>query len=171
MSSENDENNRKIDDILAEDTADKGSSGSGNKPSLEELKQKIEELEVLLERAGKNYKYIDSLNNYTETLTAEAQFYKKARWYMILFSLILIVFLLSLLVFVLFFHQLFFYFQGPYFRSALVFATIGGSVIVTSLVLRGVFRLATERNATEELPPHMREMANTANTINNTFGS
>lgn len=61
--------------------------------------------------------------------------------------------------------------QGPYFRSALVLATIGGSVVIISLVLRGVFRLAAEQNAEHQMPQDMREMLNTANTINQSQGN
>ena len=84
---------------------------------------------------------------------------------MIGFSLGFVAFLLALLICVIFFHQFFFYLQGPYFRSALVLATIGGSVVVISLVLRGVFRLAAEQTAEHQMPQEMRGMLNTANTI------
>ena len=66
---------------------------------------------------------------------------------------------------VIFFHQFFFFLQGPYFRSALVLATIGGSVVIISLVLRGVFRLAAEQNAEHQMPQGMRAHAQHANTI------
>ncbi|MGY6644448.1 MAG: hypothetical protein ACXIVD_04440 [Salinarimonas sp.] len=89
---------------------------------------------------------------------------------MIGFSIVFVMFLLALLVCVIFFHQIFFYLQGPYFRSALVLATIGGSVVIISLVLRGVFRLAAEQNAEHQLPPDLRGMLNTANTLNQQQG-
>jgi len=85
-------------------------------------------------------------------------------------SLAFVAFLQALLVCVIFFHQFFFFLQGPYFRSALVLATIGGSVVIVSLVLRGVFRLAAEQNAEHQMPQAMRSMLNTANTITQSQG-
>ncbi|HMB09902.1 hypothetical protein [Saliniramus sp.] len=90
---------------------------------------------------------------------------------MIGISLVFVSFLLALLVCVIFFHEFFFYLQGPYFRSALVLATIGGSVVIISLVLRGVFRLAAEQNAGHQMPQEMREILTTANTISQSQGN
>ena len=169
MSNENGENNEKIDDILASDAENQGSNQNTVQDSLEELKKKISELDAEIQNIGQNsknkFEYLNRLNQYIDSARSELNFYKWIRLFMIGFALIFVVFLQELLICVIFFHQLFFYLQGPYFRSALVLATIGGSVVIISLVLRGVFRLAAEQNAEHQMPQEMRGMLNTANTI------
>ena len=169
MSNENGENNEKIDDILASDAENQGSNQNTVQDSLEELNKKISELDAEIQNIGQNsknkFEYLNRLNQYIDSAKSELNFYKWIRLFMIGFALIFVAFLQALLICVLFFHQFFFYLQGPYFRSALVLATIGGSVVIISLVLRGVFRLAAEQNAEHQMPQEMRGMLNTANTI------
>ncbi len=169
MSNENGENNEKIDDILASDAENQGLNQDTVQDSLEELKKKISELDAELQNIGQNSKnkseYLNRLNQYIDSAKSELNYYKWIRLIMIGFALTFVVFLQALLICVIFFHQFFFFLQGPYFRSALVLATIGGSVVIISLVLRGVFRLAAEQNAEHQMPQEMRGMLNTANTI------
>ena len=169
MSNENGENNEKIDDILASDAENQGSNQNTVQGALEELKKKISELDAEIQNIGQNsknkFEYLNRLNQYIDSAKSELNFYKWIRLFMIGFALIFVAFLQALLICVIFFHQFFFYLQGPYFRSALVLATIGGSVVIISLVLRGVFRLAAEQNAEHQMPQEMRGMLNTANTI------
>ncbi|MGY6570948.1 MAG: hypothetical protein ACXIVE_18305 [Salinarimonas sp.] len=174
MSNENGENKDKIDDILASDAENQGPNHNTVHDSLEELKKKISELDAEIQSIGQNsknkFEYLNRLNQYIDSAKSELNYYKWIRLFMIGFALIFVAFLQALLICVIFFHQLFFYLQGPYFRSALVLATIGGSVVIISLVLRGVFRLAAEQNVEHQMPQEMRGMLNTANTINQSQG-
>lgn len=174
MSNENGENNDKIDDILASDAENQGSNQNTAQDPLEELKQKISELDAEIQDIGQNsknkFEYLNRLNQYIDSAKSELNYYKWIRLFMIGFALIFVAFLQALLICVIFFHQFFFFVQGPYFRSALVLATIGGSVVIISLVLRGVFRLAAEQNVEHQMPQEMREMLNTANSINQSQG-
>ena len=158
--------NSTIGAFIAEEAEKWDAKNFDNNDYLKELEYKVSKLEFLLEESSKNKDYIQVLSEYTKELKSETRFYKWMRIFMIAFSLIFVIFLLSLLVCVVFYHQILFYFQGPYFRSSLLIAIIGGSVVITSLILRGVFRLATERHADEEFPPHIEKMINAANAMN-----
>ena len=174
MSNENGENKDKIDDILASDAENQGPNHNTVHDSLEEIKKKISELDAEIQSIGQNsknkFEYLNRLNQYIDSAKSELNYYKWIRLFMIGFALIFVAFLQALLICVIFFHQFFFFLQGPYFRSALVLATIGGSVVIISLVLRGVFRLAAEQNVEHQMPQEMRGMLNTANTINQSQG-
>ena len=177
MSNENDENKKKNEDLnnfLAEGAEERSKESALLRNSVRELEKRIEKIEKNIDFLNESRKntsdFIFTLNEYMDASKGEIIFYKRVRILMVGISLLLVAFLLALLVCVIFFHQFFFYMQGPYFRSALVLATIGGSVVVTSLVLRGVFRLAAERHTKEHLPPHIRDLASAANAINQSQG-
>ncbi|MCC5977912.1 MAG: hypothetical protein JJU21_07615 [Salinarimonas sp.] len=175
MSSENGENNENLNDFLAEGAEARSGETDQLKNTVRELEEKIakidEDVKNLVAISNDKQDFVFKLNEYIDAAKQDIRFYKRVRIFMIGMSLIFVIFLLALLVCVLFFHQFFFYLQGPYFRSALVLATVGGSVVIISLVLRGVFRLAAEQNAEHQLPPDLRSMLNTANTLNQSQGN
>ncbi|GEM_PF-1591510 len=172
MTSENGEDkkrNESLNDFLAEGADERSGENHRIRATLEEIENEIERLGRkvyhLSDRSIQKQNLLFSFNEYIDEARAELSFYKRIRFFMIGVSLGFVAFLQALLICVIFFHQFFFYLQGPYFRSALVLATIGGSVVIISLVLRGVFRLAAEQNAEHQMPQEMRGMLNTANTI------
>lgn len=180
MSNKNGENknkneNKNLNDFLAEGAEERSGENHHLRTSLEEIENKIEKINrkvyYLSDRSNEKQYFLFTFNEYIEEAKKELRFYRRIRLFMISFSLAFVTFLLSLLICVIFFHQFFFYMQGPYFRSALVLATIGGSVVIISLVLRGVFRLAAEQNAEHQMPQEMRGMLNTANTITQSQGN
>jgi hypothetical protein len=172
MSSENGENkkrNENLNDFLAEGAEERSGENHRIRNTVEKIEKEIEKLGrkvyYLSDRSVQKQNYLFKLIEYIDEAKSELRFYRRIRFFMIGVSLGFVAFLQALLICVIFFHQFFFFLQGPYFRSALVLATIGGSVVIISLVLRGVFRMAAEQSAEHQMPQEMRGMLNTANTI------
>lgn len=178
MSNENEEdkkNNENLNDFLAEGAEERSGENHSLRKAVKEVESEIEKISkkvyYLSAKSNDEKDFFFKLSEYIDESKEEIKFYRRIRFFMIGISLIFVSFLLVLLVCVIFFHEFFFYLQGPYFRSALVLATIGGSVVIISLVLRGIFRLAAEQNAGHQMPQEMREILATANTINQSQGN
>lgn len=113
------------------------------------------DMELLLERSGKQDQLVADLQAYIGDLRSEAATIKVLRVVTMAAVGIYIIFVNLLLVCLLFYHQLFFLTLGTYGKPVLILAVFSSSVILLAKILVGLFRTHGDRNKDEMLPPHM----------------
>jgi hypothetical protein len=122
----------------------------------ETLKRRLDEIELLAERIGQTDLLTDAATEYFRESTKELE---HLRWYRMATMIVaagLLVFLLILLTRILFYHQVWFYLQGPITRSSLIIGTLGGSIILMTVILKGVFKASSDRSKDDGLPEHLK---------------
>lgn len=139
---------------LAEPTS--ASTNAGDKTA--KILERWSELELLLERSGRQDKLVSELENYVGDLRSEAGLAGKMRVIMVGAALAYVVFINSLMVCMLFYHKLFLLILGDYGRVALIVGAISSTVVLIAKTLVGLFRTHGDRNKDDVLPPHVREL-------------
>lgn len=114
------------------------------------------DVELLLERGGKQDQLVTELQSYISDLRNDAATVGQMRIVMVSAAMIYVLFVNMLLVCMLFYHQMFFLFLGAVGEAALIIAAISSSVLLITKVLAGLFRTHGDRNKDEMLPPHLQ---------------
>jgi hypothetical protein len=123
----------------------------------EELKRRLDEIELLIEEIGQTRKLADSATDYFNESAKELA---HLRWYRIITMAcagLLVMFLVGFLVCVVFYHQTWFYLQGEVTRSAIIVGALSGSIILMSVAIRGVFKATSDRSKEDGLPDHLKD--------------
>ena len=121
------------------------------------LQERLDQLEVLQERLGQSEALVEATTDYLIESKKELLHLGRYRLAAITVTALIILFLFSLLICVIFYHQMWFFLQGQYTRSAIILGTLTGAIILTTVALKGVFRSAADRSKEDSLPPHLKE--------------
>ena len=122
----------------------------------EDLKLRLDSVEYLLENLGQTQELFEEISAYVKESKAELRHLKYYRIAAISAAGLIIAFLLSLLVCVVFYHQIWFFIQGPITRSSVIVGTIAGSIVLATVVLKGVFRSAEDKSKETALPEQFK---------------
>lgn len=132
------------------------------KQDIPNVYDRFADLELRLEQLGKNAEMVAEVVEYVRDLRAEAKTLRLIRWLVLAAASALIVALLGSLGYLIFCRPfLFFTFGGPA-RVALITSIIAGVVLLTTLVIKGVFRTLADRHADEPLSPHLQLLVEAA---------
>jgi hypothetical protein len=166
MNSEDNEPNLKrgIKALIGDIAADAGRIESTD--GLASLRDRIDSLELLVEEFGQARELQNALQEYVEDLKQEVADIRNYRFWVTAFSMLISVSLYALLITCMVSAPKWFMALNGQLQVSLVIALGGGSVLVTSLVLRGVYRSRHERNHGEMLPEAVRIALETMNKSN-----
>lgn len=127
--------------------------------ALDGLKDRLDRVELLIEEIGQQSEVIEEIGRYVADLRSELVSIKTIRTGAILLSVIMasiwtgatLGIARSVIVFG---NNL----NGQYVLPAIIFSSIAIGALIISLVLRGVFRMTSERHKDDVLPPHVKEL-------------
>jgi hypothetical protein len=122
-----------------------------------ELETRLNDAEYLLEQLGQTKLLTETASEYFRQSTIELVHLKYYRLAATIGAALMLVFLLGLLVCVIFFHQIWFFLQGQVTRSAVIIGTLTGSIILMTVILKSVFKSASDRSKEDMLPPHLKD--------------
>jgi hypothetical protein len=143
--------------------ASKAKMRAGQPDSIPEaFKRGLDEIELLKERLGQTERLTDVVTEYLRESTKELQQLRLYRSGTMVTAAALLLFLVGLLSVILFQHQVWFYFMGPFTRSAIIVSTLGGSIILMTVALKGVFKAASERSKDDAIPEHVKAVLDAA---------
>ncbi|WGI22423.1 hypothetical protein [Amylibacter sp. IMCC11727] len=163
MSSE--DNGRKtksgIQAIIGEIAANAGEIASTERDNS--LRDRIDSLELLVEEFGQARELQNELKEYVSDLKEEVADIRNYRFWVTTFAMVTSVSLFALLISCMVMKPEWFMNLTGQLKVSLIIALGGGSVFLTSLVLRGVYRSRHERNHGEMLPEAVRIALETMN--------
>ena len=122
----------------------------------ETLKRRLDEIELLAEKIGQTELLTGAATEYFRESTKELEHLRWYRMATMFVAACILIFMLLLLTNILFYHQVWFYLLGPITRSSLVIGTLGGSIILMTVILKGVFKASSDRSKDDGLPEHLK---------------
>jgi len=117
---------------------------------------------LLIERLSLAIEFTNKVGEFVDESKQELVHLKRYRLAVVVFSGLLIAFLLGFLVCAVFRDKWFFLLLGPYTRSAIILATLAGTIVLVTVVAKSVFKSSSERFKDELLPPHIKEIIENA---------
>lgn len=145
--------------------AEPGRDETSTDERLKQIFSKWGDVELLLERMGKQDELVSELQNYISDLRAEASIIGRMRKFMVAASIAYVIFVNMLLLCMLFYHQIFFLVLGNYGKTALIVGVFSSSVVLVVKILAGLFRTHGDRNKDDVLPPHVKALIETYGAI------
>jgi hypothetical protein len=133
-------------------------------PTLKELQERLDQVELLIEQVGKTGQLVANLTTYLDDLRGEISSIKMMRRVAFFFALGFIA-AIDLLGWYLLFKNTWFRYQETYFKGAVIVAIITATVVLLSIILRGAFQSISARHKDEMLPPHVKELYDAARMI------
>lgn len=115
-------------------------------------------IELLIEQTQKTKVLVDKLDSYIDSVKDEVKSIRRIRFWVTLFSVVIILALICSLGYFLFCNNDFLTKNSSYTGTAFVVASISASVLLLVGLIRGSFRAIRERNKDEELPPHLLQV-------------
>jgi hypothetical protein len=142
-------------------------------PSAEEyadLQKRLDRLEVYAEQAGRQSQLIEKLNDYVGSLQSEVRSLYWIRIAAISFAGIFVVSLCLFSAIALSVSPKWVAHNHTHAVAALIVATVGASVALIALVLKGAFRTIGERNDADLLPENLKVAVETVKTFADAIG-
>lgn len=145
-----------FDTIIGNAAARETDADAANSPiSLIELSER---LDLLLADVGKWQSYKAASTEYIAEFTAEVRWHRRVRLGVCIACLCLVLFLAGSLVVGVLFATPLFGKDHSHALTALVVATISGSVVVIISAVRGAFSTLSDRNTGLPMPEHVKEL-------------
>ncbi len=151
-----------IDDIIGGAAA---TEGAGATLSAEDLKALADKVELLTADFGRWESYKAASSEYITEFTAEIQWHRRIRFAVAIACACLVLFLTAVLVVALCWANTLFAGAHAHALTALIVATVTGSVVVTIAAIKGAFQTTADRNVGLPMPDHMKEIVEAAKTV------
>lgn len=137
---------------------------------LSELASRLDRLEVFAEQAGLQAQLVADVNDYVKSLKAEVDALYWIRIGAIAFAGIFCLALCGGALAAFIYEPRWLTNPRTHAVPAILIASVGASVALIALVLKGVFRAIGDRNKDELLPEHLKVAMETVKTVTETFG-
>lgn len=126
--------------------------------SVEDYKVLADKVELLLADLGELKAYPAASAEYVTAFTAEINWHRVIRGWVAAATALIVLALLGLLVAAIWHRVEWFGRRESHALTALIVATIGGSVVITIAVAKAVFAPISERNAGLPMPEHIKTL-------------
>lgn len=133
--------------------------------SVPTVKDLADRLDLLVADFGRWESYKAASKEYVEAFTTEVKWHSKIRLAVAVFGSILVIILMSCLVLAVLWSQRLFPSGGGHTLTAIVVATITGSVVVTIAVAKGAFSTLADRNSGLPMPEHIKELIDATRSV------
>lgn len=143
-----------FDDLL--DRVDEDSENLANNLSGEDEDNQRDYLEFLTEESMRRQELTDLVTEYVKDLKDELKSLLWMRIFAVLLAFLMAKVLFGFVAYLLIFTPGWFANLNTSFQAPLIISFIGGSVLLVSLILKGVFRSRSDRNKDEVLPEHIK---------------
>lgn len=144
-----------IDSIIGAAVAAEASSNAAQSLDLQTLADKVE---LLSADFGRWDEFKAASAEYIREFKTELEWHRKIRFYVVIACALLVVFLAVGLVLAVLWAKALFGDSSSHALTALIVATVTGSVVVTIAVARGAFQTMADRNVGLPMPEHMKEL-------------
>ena len=152
----------------AEEAAVAAAPGDGS-VDLAELAGRLDRLEVFAEQAGLQARLVADVNDYVKSLKAEVDALYWIRIGAIAFAGMFCLALCGGAVTAFIYEPRWLTNSRTHAVPAILIASVGASVALIALVLKGVFRAIADRNKDELLPEHLKVVMETVKSVTETF--
>jgi hypothetical protein len=151
-----------IDEIIGEAAAAENAAASLTQDDLKNLADKVD---LLTADFGRWESYKAASSEYVTAFRDEVNWQRRIRLAVAVACAIVVLFLGILLIVVLCSANTIFDQNSGHALTALIVATVTGSVVITIAITKGAFQTMADRNAGLPMPDHMKEIVEAAKNI------
>lgn len=151
-----------IRELIASAAASEASHVSTPNVTIEQLADRIE---LMTADFGKWQDFQAASNKYVEEFTEEVRWHRIIRTGVAIAGCLLILILLGVLITAIHTGGDWFGENQPYAMTALIVATITGSVVIMIALAKGAFATLADRNAGLPMPEHMKQLVDAASNL------
>jgi hypothetical protein len=156
--------------VRAAEEAATASAPADGTVDLAEIASRLDRLEVFAEQTGLQAQLVADVNEYVKSLKAEVDALYWIRIGAIVFAALFCLALCGGAVTAFILQPRWLLNSRTHAVPAILIASVGASVALIALVLKGVFRAIGDRNKDELLPEHLKVAMETVKTVTETFG-
>lgn len=130
--------------------------GSSSEETIEALKDRVDSVELLIEQYGQKTELLDSLSSYISDLRSELNDLRNFRFWTTIFAVLMSATLFLLLVVCFIARPDWSMMLDGRYQATLIVALGTGSVLILSILLKGIYRSRAERNDGDLLPESVK---------------